>query len=193
MRSLIFTKKSPSPYTNLVVFVNHNNLSRQRATEKYLRAETISAKSVFLQTFAKMLFKVILSLLIIKVSAFSRIRESDSEGSLSRSVAHDKISPVVNRVEPICSGNSCTESEENGRIYSCLLNGCIKRAFQDDVGPFWANRGKKDPSYRSEPLIVDEPHWVLIRSSEDELLPYKNNFEPFFVTRGKKEKTYGRK
>lgn len=68
--------------------------------------------------------------------------------------------------------------EEEGPACSGL--GCLKRSSQDE-GPFWANRGKKDPSYLQEPFYADEPYWVLMRREP------KFTDEPFFMSRGKKE------
>ncbi|CAH1121059.1 unnamed protein product [Ceutorhynchus assimilis] len=49
---------------------------------------------------------------------------------------------------------------------------------QEDMGPFWANRGKKDPTYTQERLYVEEPRWFMVRKNGDD--------EPFFNSRGKK-------
>lgn len=46
------------------------------------------------------------------------------------------------------------------------------------MGPFWANRGKKDPTYTQEKLFVEEPHYILGRKDGEA--------EPFFTSRGKK-------
>lgn len=58
----------------------------------------------------------------------------------------------------------------------CTSGGCTKRS--DPDGPFWANRGKKDPSYLQSKLYAQEPTWVYL---SDEHYGYN---EPFFVTRG---------
>lgn len=56
-------------------------------------------------------------------------------------------------------------------------------ALDDMAGPFWANRGKKDPIFKNEPLFVEEPSWIVVRVREDP----EFQEEPFFVSRGKKE------
>lgn len=56
-----------------------------------------------------------------------------------------------------------------------------KRFGTEDTDPFWANRGKKDPSYLQDPLYVEEPYWILVRRNEQ----FEEN--PFYVSRGKKE------
>lgn len=61
-------------------------------------------------------------------------------------------------------------------------NSDSKRSAQEEVGPFWANRGKKDPTYVQDMLYVDEPYWVFIRR-DDPPLPDA----PFLGSRGKKE------
>ncbi|XP_066259868.1 uncharacterized protein [Euwallacea similis] len=48
----------------------------------------------------------------------------------------------------------------------------------EDMGPFWANRGKKDPAYAHARLLVDEPKWILFPKNLDN--------ESFFNSRGKK-------
>ncbi|XP_056646437.1 uncharacterized protein LOC130451440 isoform X1 [Diorhabda sublineata] len=61
----------------------------------------------------------------------------------------------------------------------------MKKFDSSESGPFWANRGKKDPVYIREPLFAEEPgyaeepYWMVVRSDNQE--------EPFFVSRGKKE------
>lgn len=59
----------------------------------------------------------------------------------------------------------------------CASQGCVKRSDAD--GPFWANRGKKDPKYLQSRLYAQEPTWVYL---SDDHFGYN---EPFFVTRGK--------
>lgn len=72
------------------------------------------------------------------------------------------------------------EPNKNDEEVPCGEGVCIKRSSgQDELGPFWANRGKKDPAYMQEPLFAPEPYWVLLRREEQE--------EPFFTSRGKKE------
>lgn len=56
-----------------------------------------------------------------------------------------------------------------------------KRVGTDGSEPFWANRGKKDPTYLQEPFYVDEPYWILVRRNQ------AFDDDPFFVSRGKKE------
>lgn len=65
---------------------------------------------------------------------------------------------------------------------SCSAGSCLKRSGQDELGPFWANRGKKDPSYSRNQLFVDEPRWILVRRDDRN----HEEKEPFFLTRGKK-------
>ncbi|XP_017783880.1 PREDICTED: uncharacterized protein LOC108567748 [Nicrophorus vespilloides] len=63
----------------------------------------------------------------------------------------------------------------------CKFGGCVKRAArQDDMGPFWANRGKREPSYFKDTFYADEPRWLLMRRDEPE------EIDPFFTARGKK-------
>lgn len=67
---------------------------------------------------------------------------------------------------------------------SCKSNICLKRGIrQEEMGPFWANRGKKNPTYKSDQLYVQEPHWILVRRDDDSSLL---DYDPFFITRGKK-------
>jgi hypothetical protein len=72
--------------------------------------------------------------------------------------------------------------EQNDDDVSCSIGSCVKRSGQDEFGPFWANRGKKDPTYTRNKLFAEEPHWILV-SREDQ---HEN--EPFYVARGKKNK-----
>lgn len=66
---------------------------------------------------------------------------------------------------------------------SCSGGGCVKRSpGQDEFGPFWANRGKKDPTYSRSKLYAEEPHWILVRRDDKDV----NDNEPFYVARGKK-------
>uniref|UniRef100_A0A1Y1LHK7 Uncharacterized protein n=1 Tax=Photinus pyralis TaxID=7054 RepID=A0A1Y1LHK7_PHOPY len=102
-------------------------------------------------------------------------------------VVNDDNLPSVNRAKRFCDGNVCSEAFREIPS-SCMLASCTKRALQEDVGPFWANRGKRNPNYKTETLYANEPHWVLVRRANDEFLPYKYNYEPFFITRGKKDK-----
>lgn len=51
------------------------------------------------------------------------------------------------------------------------------------MGPFWANRGKKDPKYLMSKLYAEEPHWSYVRKDNES---YDNEFDPFFTTRGKR-------
>ncbi|KAH1030076.1 uncharacterized protein LOC109541070 [Dendroctonus ponderosae] len=61
----------------------------------------------------------------------------------------------------------------------CNTKSCFKRSWtQEDMGPFWANRGKKDPKYLQEKLLVDEPFFICLRKD------LRN--EPFYNSRGKK-------
>lgn len=53
---------------------------------------------------------------------------------------------------------------------------------QEEFGPFWANRGKKDPTYTRSKLFAEEPHWILVRREDKDII----DNEPFYVTRGKK-------
>lgn len=63
---------------------------------------------------------------------------------------------------------------------ACSVRTCYKRsAGQEEFGPFWANRGKKDPTYLRDKLFAQEPSWILRNNIAD-----KN--EPFFITRGKR-------
>nr|QGA72564.1 natalisin [Rhynchophorus ferrugineus] len=65
----------------------------------------------------------------------------------------------------------------------CTMKNCYKRsANQEDMGPFWANRGKKDPSYSSDKFMIQEPHWILIKKDPE--------VEPFFTSRGKRPLKY---
>ncbi|XP_060516004.1 uncharacterized protein LOC132695642 [Cylas formicarius] len=62
---------------------------------------------------------------------------------------------------------------------TCAEHLCMKRSgSQNELGPFWANRGKKDPKYLQEKFFVDEPRWILIHKDYDPM--------PFYTTRGKK-------
>lgn len=54
---------------------------------------------------------------------------------------------------------------------------------QADMGPFWANRGKRDPKYLHSRLYVEEPHWLYTRQDNKS---FDNDFDPYFTTRGKK-------
>nr|XP_023011893.1 uncharacterized protein LOC111502134 [Leptinotarsa decemlineata] len=65
----------------------------------------------------------------------------------------------------------------------CPDRNCLpKRSVQEENnGPFWANRGKKDPTYMRESLFAEEPYYVLVRKDD------RFSEEPFFVSRGKKE------
>ncbi|CAG9855133.1 unnamed protein product [Phyllotreta striolata] len=64
----------------------------------------------------------------------------------------------------------------------CEGDNCVlKRFVVEDVGPFWANRGKRDPTYMSEALYAEEPYCLLIRGEN-----YQPD-DPFFISRGKKE------
>ncbi|KAK9889356.1 hypothetical protein WA026_004629, partial [Henosepilachna vigintioctopunctata] len=63
--------------------------------------------------------------------------------------------------------------------YVCSIHGCVKRS-QSEVGPFWANRGKRGPRYLQSKLYAQEPAWVYITDDDS------GYNEPFFVTRGKK-------
>ncbi|KAF5274761.1 hypothetical protein FQR65_LT04314 [Abscondita terminalis] len=132
-----------------------------------------------------MVFKVI-GLIIIIGSVSSRIHEKESEQYLLDRPGNEN-SALVNFIRLYYF---YVDSEKDSAALNpqCMLRGCAKRSMQDDVGPFWANRGKKDPNYRTEPLSAEEPHWVLVRRAEDDVTPFKYNFEPFFVTRGKKDK-----
>ncbi|CAH0562380.1 unnamed protein product [Brassicogethes aeneus] len=70
---------------------------------------------------------------------------------------------------------------------SCTTKACVKRsAGQDELGPFWANRGKKDPTYLQQRFFVEEPRWVLVRRDD----PSADVDDPFFLSRGKKEELY---
>lgn len=83
----------------------------------------------------------------------------------------------VSNTDSICDGKSKTEK-------SCKSFICLKRGIrQDDVGPFWANRGKKNPTYKNDQLFVQEPHWILVRRDDDRGI---SDYDPFFITRGKK-------
>lgn len=62
----------------------------------------------------------------------------------------------------------------------------MRRPRQDELGPFWANRGKRDPGYTKEVLYAEEPHWITLRNSLfDEAT---TDSSPFYVTRGKKDR-----
>lgn len=88
-----------------------------------------------------------------------------------------------------CIQTACTELERGTSSNpQCVSTNCVKRALQDDVGPFWANRGKKDPTYRTEPLYAEEPHWILVRRAPEHISPITYDIQPFFITRGKKSK-----
>lgn len=66
----------------------------------------------------------------------------------------------------------------------CKSHVCWKRAIrQEEMGPFWANRGKRYPTYKNNMLFVQEPHWILVRRDEESAV---SDFDPFFITRGKK-------
>ncbi|KAJ8923806.1 hypothetical protein NQ315_010388 [Exocentrus adspersus] len=85
--------------------------------------------------------------------------------------------------------NKLELNKNNDDDTPCGAGICLKRSFgQDELGPFWANRGKKDPTYFQEPLYVEEPYWVLVRRDEQ----YQEEpLEPFFTSRGKKESSKG--
>ncbi|XP_018325605.1 uncharacterized protein LOC108737318 [Agrilus planipennis] len=79
-------------------------------------------------------------------------------------------------------------------IGSCATTSCFKRAVavtQDELGPFWANRGKKDKIYRQEPLYVQEPKWIVTAKDYDTDTDYMNQL--FFITRGKKVEAFSKK
>lgn len=82
-------------------------------------------------------------------------------------------------------GSGCNSLGENR---GCRTRLCVKRAASDEMGPFWANRGKREPNpspmYKQEQLFADEPHWILVRRDEDGA--QISDYDPFFVTRGKK-------
>lgn len=76
--------------------------------------------------------------------------------------------------------------EQTDEDVSCSVNSCVKRSpGQDEFGPFWANRGKKDPTYARSKLFAEEPHWILVRRDDKDF----NDNEPFYITRGKKRAT----
>nr|XP_008200697.1 PREDICTED: uncharacterized protein LOC103314992 isoform X2 [Tribolium castaneum] len=80
--------------------------------------------------------------------------------------------------------------EQNDDDVSCSIGNCVKRASgQEEFGPFWANRGKKDPTYTRSKLFAEEPHWILVRRDDNDI----NDNEPFYVTRGKKNSDEERK
>lgn len=69
----------------------------------------------------------------------------------------------------------------------CVRRNCFLRVRkQDDVGPFWANRGKRGPTYARDVLYAEEPQWVDLNS--DRVTDDPTWYNPFFVTRGKKNR-----
>lgn len=65
----------------------------------------------------------------------------------------------------------------------CFGRSIWKRTSRVDAsGPFWANRGKRDPYLTSSRLYAEEPRWELVRPDED------GSYDPYFTTRGKKLK-----
>ncbi|XP_044256961.1 uncharacterized protein LOC123006501 [Tribolium madens] len=80
--------------------------------------------------------------------------------------------------------------EQSADYVSCSIGNCVKRSSgQEEFGPFWANRGKKDPTYIRSKLFAEEPQWILVRQDEKDI----NDNEPFYVTRGKKNPDEERK
>lgn len=66
----------------------------------------------------------------------------------------------------------------------CKSRLCLKRGIrQDEMGPFWANRGKRNPMYKNDRLFVQEPNWILVRRDDERGI---SDYDPFFTTRGKK-------
>lgn len=51
----------------------------------------------------------------------------------------------------------------------------------DETEPFWANRGKKDPTFMQARFYIEEPYWIILSRNQH------FNQEPFFISRGKKE------
>lgn len=117
------------------------------------------------------------------------LQDSEQFQILRQTHVSDQYPLEFNHIRRFCQQNVCSELEHEGSTNSrCATSNCMKRALQDDVGPFWANRGKKDPTYRQEHLYAEEPHWVLVRRAQDRLTPLMYDFDPFFVTRGKKDR-----
>lgn len=82
----------------------------------------------------------------------------------------------------LCTQGVCDEWLKADK--TCKSHVCLKRGIrQEEMGPFWANRGKKNPTYKSDALYVQEPHWILVRRDDESGL---SNYDPFFITRGKK-------
>ncbi|CAH1960781.1 unnamed protein product [Acanthoscelides obtectus] len=86
----------------------------------------------------------------------------------------------------------------HGEDSPCSGQGCLKRSAQEE-GPFWANRGKRDP------LLDDRLCWIFVRQSDLEFeppgVPYrkhelrmrdrraKGDDLPFYAARGKKQRS----
>ncbi|XP_028129312.1 uncharacterized protein LOC114325438 [Diabrotica virgifera virgifera] len=81
-----------------------------------------------------------------------------------------------------CSNNDYLElTKADNEKLACPDGRCIAKRFDSDEGPFWANRGKKDPTYLNVPLYAEEPYWVLLKNEN------QAQGDPFFLSRGKKE------